>query len=226
VHTHWGSNWPSRDGRLLCGFAHGAAGIAYALVRLFEVTGKRIYLDAALRGHRNWPLVRSAGHLPGNVAVLMTAWCHGAPGIALARALVRDTVIGEDAEISDEIDVALNTTARLASNVGDHLCCGNVGRCEVLFTAGRKLGRQSAIDAATALATKVEEAAVRRRLFQLVSTGYEYVVFTPSFFQGLSGIGYQLLRLAAPQRLPSILAFEGRVTVGGGVAAVGSTLSG
>jgi hypothetical protein len=37
------------------------------------------------------------------------------------------------------------------------------------------------------------------------------VVFEPSFFQGLSGIGYQLLRLAAPERLPSVLAFEGRL---------------
>jgi hypothetical protein len=154
VHTHWGSNWPSRDARLLAGFAHGAAGIAYALVRLYEATGTRKYLDAALRGHRyeraiysaahkNWPLVRSAGHLPGNVAVVMTAWCHGAPGIGLARSLVRDTIVHEDPEVAEEIDIALTTTAALPGNPGDHVCCGNMGRCDVLFTAGRRLGRQS-----------------------------------------------------------------------------------
>ena len=39
-------------------------------------------------------------------------------------------------------------------------------------------------------------------------------MFEPGFFQGLSGIGYQLLRLAAPSRLPSVLSFESRVAVG------------
>jgi lantibiotic modifying enzyme len=224
IHTHWGSNWPSRDGRLLAGFAHGAAGIAYALIRLYQATGARKYLDAALRGHRyeravysaahkNWPLVRSAGHLPGNVAVVMTAWCHGAPGIGLARSLVRDVVLPEDPEVAEEIDIALATTAALASNPGDHVCCGNMGRCDVLFTAGRQLGRQATIDAAAALAATVEDQALARGYFQFVSFGSEYVVFEPGFFQGMAGIGYQLLRLAAPARLPSILAFEGRVTV-------------
>jgi type 2 lantibiotic biosynthesis protein LanM len=233
VHTHWGSNWLSRDGRLLSGFAHGAAGIAYSLIRLFEATGKRTYLEAALRGHRyeravfsplhrNWPLIRSAGHLPGNVAVVMTAWCHGAPGIGLARALVRDTVIGDDPEVAGEIDVALTTTAALPGNPGDHLCCGNIGRCEVLLTAGRRLARQSAIDAATALATRVEQQVLRRQRFQFVASGYEYIVFDATFFHGLSGIGYQLLRLAAPSDLPSVMAFEGPVTARAEVAAIGT----
>ena len=233
IHTHWGSNWPSSDRRMLAGFAHGAAGIAYALVRLYEATGARKYLDTALRGHRyeravysaahkNWPLVRSAGHLPGNVAVVMTAWCHGAPGIGLARSLVRDAVVRDDPEVNEEIEIALTTTAELPGNPGDHLCCGNAGRCDVLFTAGRHLGRQSAIDAAAALAIGVEDQALSRGYFQFVSPGSEYVVFEPSFFQGLSGIGYQLLRLAAPSRLPSMLAFEARVAVGSEKLEVGS----
>jgi lantibiotic modifying enzyme len=224
LHTHWGSNWPSRDGRLLAGFAHGAAGTAYALVRLYQATGKRAYLEAALRAHRyeravyspihrNWPLVRAAGHLPGNVSVLMTAWCHGAPGILLARALVRDAVAEEDPDIAGEIEVAMNTTTKLPGNAGDHLCCGNVGRCDVLFTAGRQLENPAAVDAAKAIAAKAQRNAIRRGRFQLVSSGYEHVVFEPGFFQGLSGIGYELLRLAAPSRLPSILAFEGHAAV-------------
>ncbi len=225
IHTHWGSNWPSSDHRLLAGFAHGSAGIAYALIRLYEATGTRRYLEAALRAHRyeravysaahkNWPLVRSAGHLPGNVAVTMTAWCHGAPGIGLARSLVRDIIVREDPEVADEVDIALTTTAEFAGNPGDHLCCGNIGRCDVLFTAGRHLGRQPIVEAATKLATAVEADALSRGYFQFVSPGSEYLVFEPTFFQGLSGIGYQFLRLAAPSRLPSVLAFEGRVAVG------------
>src|SRR5205823_8184069 len=95
---------------------------------------------------------------------------------------------------------------------GDHLCCGNIGRSDVLFTAGRRLGRQPTLDAAIALANRIEDQAVSRGYFQFVSSGSEYVVFDPGFFMGLSGIGYQLLRLAAPSHLPSVLAFEGRVT--------------
>ena len=32
--------------------------------------------------------------------------------------------------------------------------------------------------------------------------------FHPGFFQGASGIGYQLLRLAYPEQLPSVLLWE------------------
>jgi lantibiotic modifying enzyme len=32
--------------------------------------------------------------------------------------------------------------------------------------------------------------------------------FSPSFFQGTAGIGYQLLRLAHPDALPSVLLWE------------------
>jgi lantibiotic modifying enzyme len=33
-------------------------------------------------------------------------------------------------------------------------------------------------------------------------------VFSPSFFQGTAGIGYELLRLAYPEALPSVLLLE------------------
>lgn len=219
LHTHWGSNWPSRDGRLLAGFAHGAAGTAYALVRLYEVTGTRAYLDAALRAHRyeravfspahgNWPLVRSAGHLPGNVAVTMTAWCHGAPGVGLARTMVSAALADEDPEITSEVNAALSTTAKLPGNAGDHVCCGNMGRADILLTAGTKLGRPDDTAAALRIASSAGRHAMARGRFQLVSSNFEHLVFDAGFFQGLSGIGYALLRIAAPDALPSVLAFE------------------
>ncbi|MGE5244197.1 MAG: type 2 lanthipeptide synthetase LanM [Betaproteobacteria bacterium] len=222
VHTHWGSAWPSRDRRMLAGFAHGAAGIAYALVRLHQATGTRAYLDAAVRAHRyeravfspvhrNWPVLRAAGHLPGNVAVPMTAWCHGAPGIALARALVGEAVAGVDADVAFDLEVALETTAKLPGSAADHLCCGNAGRCDVLLTAGEALGRPDLVSAARTIAAKVMRQAVRRGKFEFVSPAYEYAVFDAGFFYGLAGIGYALLRVAAPSRLPSILAFEPRL---------------
>ena len=33
-------------------------------------------------------------------------------------------------------------------------------------------------------------------------------IFIPGLFDGLAGIGYQMLRLAAPDRVPSVLLWE------------------
>jgi lantibiotic modifying enzyme len=213
-----GGAWPVQGKHFLAGFAHGAAGIAYALTRLALLTDKRDLLDAAERGYRyerslfspakgNWPVVvrRSGEHLPERKK-FMTAWCHGAPGVGLARALALDVVCDDD--ILGEIDAAIRTTAHLESSRSDHLCCGNLGRNDVLLTMGLRLGRPELVDSAKAVAIQVASRAREKGHFRLPSTPVAYCIFTPGFFQGLSGIGYQLLRNAVPTRLPSVLSFE------------------
>jgi lantibiotic biosynthesis protein len=82
----------------LTGFAHGASGIAWALLELHHATGDSGWLHAAGEAVRferglfdpvqgNWPDLRDhrdMGVTPGN-PVFGMAWCHGAPGIGLAR---------------------------------------------------------------------------------------------------------------------------------------------
>ncbi|MGE5674497.1 MAG: lanthionine synthetase LanC family protein, partial [Mycobacterium leprae] len=80
------------------GFAHGASGLALALLVLYAHTGTARYRDVA-RGalafedslysetDRNWvdtrfPYVQEDGAIKGT---FQHGWCHGAPGIALAR---------------------------------------------------------------------------------------------------------------------------------------------
>jgi lantibiotic modifying enzyme len=73
-----------------------------------------------------------------------------------------------------------------------------MGRAEVLLEAARYLDRP-----------ELEVQAQRRA--SCVVTGLlpsELRPFIPGFFQGSAGIGYGLLRLAAPDRLPSILLWE------------------
>ena len=215
-----GSAWPTHDGACLAGFAHGAAGIAYALLRLFRVTGDADFRDAAVRAYRyerslfsdahaNWPVIGMAGDGLRSAERVMTAWCHGAPGIALARALALDVV--DDDDVRAEIKAALNTTVRSSGGGSDHLCCGQMGRSEVLFSVGHRLGQRDTVTAAYDLATQVVQRARQAGHFRLSSTGFEYRVFDSGFFRGLSGIGYQLLRMAAPARLPSVLGFEAEV---------------
>ena len=45
--------------------------------------------------------------------------------------------------------------------------------------------------------------------------GFQVGANAPEFFQGLAGIGYQLLRASAPSVLPSVLAFDSPSTAKG-----------
>ncbi len=226
VRVEEGSAWPSLDGRLFTGLAHGTAGVGYALLRLFKETGARALLDTARRAQHferrlfsaasgNWPIAGPGGGGPGSEGLAMTAWCHGAPGIALAKAFALD-ILPQEAMLS-EIEAALRTTADAPRHQADHVCCGNLGRCEALFTAGHRVSAPWAVAAARRIAAHVTEQAAKRGHFRLSAGGFEYLVFDPGFFRGLSGIGYQLLRMAAPSSLPSVLAFEAgpSLTAGG-----------
>ena len=136
----------------------------------------------------------------------MTAWCHGAPGLALARALAATAL--QDPSLLADVTAALTTTASVPVRLDDHLCCGSMGRSDVLLTVGELLRAPASIEAAWRLALGVVRRAGAEGRYRLTSRGYEFRAFDPGFFRGLSGIGYGLLRLAAPSRLPSILAFE------------------
>jgi len=110
--------WPTYEERLLTGFSHGAAGIAYALVRLAAATDDRSFLDAAAEANdyersvydaaaKNWPDYRTEDR-----RVFSASWCHGAPGIGLAR--LGGVSLLDTPEIRTDIEAALETTLRYA----------------------------------------------------------------------------------------------------------------
>lgn len=194
----------------LTGFSHGAAGISYALLQLYAATDDRAYFQAAQEGimyetsvlsHKsaNWPDFR---HVE---PVFMVTWCHGAPGIALAR-LGGLSILGTE-EIHQDIEIALQTTQKYGLQNVDHLCCGNFGRIEVLLVGAQKLGQESLRSIAQQQATGVITRLEKMGAYQLFPN-LPNQVFSPSFFQGTSGIGYELLRLAYPDLLPSVLLWE------------------
>jgi lantibiotic modifying enzyme len=207
--------WPSEDGMRLLGFAHGAAGAAAALARLHAVTGDRAFGRGAGRAfrfvrqhhlqlHGNWPIaVAGDGTAAGG---MMTGWCHGAPGIALS-ALMAARVRRAPA-ILHGIESAMRSVVQWQPAQADHLCCGALGRVEALLVAGTQLGRDDAIEAARRLAARVIDRARARGHFRLSGAGTDYRVFDPGFFQGLSGIGYELLRVSRPSDLPSVAGFD------------------
>jgi type 2 lantibiotic biosynthesis protein LanM len=203
--------WATLDGKLLTGFSHGAAGIAYALLRLYKASGETAFLEAAEEAIAyersvfipelgNWPDFRQS--FPKDKPVCMCSWCHGAPGIGLARLGGLDIL--DSPEIRQDIEAAINTTKQQKLTGIDHLCCGNLGRVEFLLTASRKLSRPDLLEDAMQIASQVVARAKQKGHF-----GYGPILtFHPGFFQGASGIGYELLRLAYPDQLPSVLLWE------------------
>jgi type 2 lantibiotic biosynthesis protein LanM len=203
--------WPTISGRLLTGFSHGAAGIAYALLRLFAATREETYREAAEEGIAyedslfvpaigNWLDLRAEAQ-----PAFMTSWCHGAPGIGLAR--VGGLPWLDTGRIRADITVAMQTTQRVGLGGQDHLCCGNLGRGECLLAAAEALAMPEWAEVARSNAYQVAARARQAQGYFLFPCGPSKVD-SPSFFRGTAGIGYALLRLSHPGKLPCALLWD------------------
>lgn len=195
----------------LSGFSHGAAGIAWALLRLASVTGEERFRRAGLQSiayertlfspeQGNWWDLRYGATGPSRVC--SAAWCHGAPGIGLSRLDLLGNL--DDDTVRDEIRVAIQTTVRFGFGDNHSLCHGDLGNLELLASGARALGDLP-------LRATVESVA-RAILDDVRVTGWRcgnpMLVESPGLMTGLAGIGYGLLRLADPERVPSILLLE------------------
>ncbi|QLE40179.1 type 2 lantipeptide synthetase LanM [Nostoc sp. C052] len=224
VPTEGGRAWRTLSGRLLTGFSHGAAGIAYALLKLAHITGDRAYQLAAEAGIAyeqscflptvsNWCDLRDFSQFllaTGSTEAppLMSSWCHGATGIGLGR--LGGLTLLDNAAIRQDIQSALQTTyATLEQKreMVDQLCCGSMGRVDFLITASDRLGQPELLANARAQASQVIHLA-RSKGGYTAEPGLHQSIYVPGFFRGEAGIGYTLLRLIAPQQLPSILLLE------------------
>ncbi len=203
-----GIGWVREDlgPKPLTGFAHGNAGVAYALVRLGALTGEARFTYAArealryerscfAREHGNWPDLRVR-----KVADFAVAWCHGAPGIGLARLCSLRYV--DDPLFRSEIAAALDTTMAQGFGSNHTLCHGDLGNLDLLLHAARALSEPRWDLHAHEIAARILEAAKRTGWICGNPSGLE----SPGLMTGLAGIGYELLRLAEPDRVPAVLA--------------------
>ncbi len=135
----------------------------------------------------------------------MTAWCIGVPGIALGR-IAGMHVLNND-QILQDINNGLDTIIKDQLNQADHICCGNMGRIDILLYAAQKLNDQSGKQQAYKNISYVMEKSRINGSFMLFHN-VSRDIFNSGFFQGLSGIGYVLLRLEYPDDLTSVLIFK------------------
>jgi type 2 lantibiotic biosynthesis protein LanM len=204
--------------RPLAGFSHGAAGIAYALLRLAAVTGEQTWKDSAVEAIAfeqslfspeagNWLDVRnvSLDADPRACGTYMTAWCHGAVGIGLARLAGLPTL--DTPQVRHDLTVALHTTQHAGLTSVDCLCCGNFGRIELLVAASQRLQQPHLLEVAQQWSSVLIHRARLHGGFRLLPQ-LPRQARNPGLFQGKAGIGYQLLRVAFPDQVPSVLLWE------------------
>jgi len=207
--------WATPEGKLLTGFANGAAGIAYALLQLYAATQDFAFLSAAEEAvaYEYSVFGPVASNEPNSSPVAMgnckpsyiSDSCRGATGIALAR-LGGLSILDTD-EIRRELEIALQTMQQSGLQAIDNLCCGNFSNIEVLLVAAQQLSRPELLEIAHKQATWVVNRAEQTNSFQLLAN-LPTELYSPGFFQGTAGIGYELLRLAYPNILPSVLLWQ------------------
>lgn len=217
-----GIGWISnREPVPLGGFSHGGAGIGVALLMLARATGDTRFRDAARASFaydrtlfdpsmNNWQDLRSlttgaASATAGAAAQVkgfMVTWCHGAPGIGLSRLLTL-AELGDEVTAS-EIDVAIRTTLAAGFGFSHSLCHGDLGNLELLQAAAMVTA-----DAAAVTLHRTYGGAICRSIAANgPMCGVPLHVETPGLMTGLSGIGYGLLRMAYPDRVPSVLGLQ------------------
>ncbi|HET7035016.1 MAG TPA: lanthionine synthetase LanC family protein, partial [Thermomicrobiaceae bacterium] len=204
--------------RALTGFAHGAAGIATALLALFAATGEPRFAAAARAAfvfesrnfsarRGNWLDLRYPviGPRDGPAALASSVWCHGAGGIALSR-LTAWRVLGDDAYLREARLAIQTTTAWLESAPATaaerwSLCHGLPGNADILLSAANLLPEQAA--RLRSLATRAGDVGLAAVAADQPSPA-PISADEPGLMLGLAGLGYFYLRLARPDT-PSIL---------------------
>jgi type 2 lantibiotic biosynthesis protein LanM len=202
----------------LNGMSHGAAGYAYALASLAAATGREEFAAAAAQciafenasyepTRTNWPDFRSDAGDDG-AATFPCQWCHGAPGIGLARIGIskRNASGGKlDAEVvATDIRNALAGVERGWPGHVDTLCCGTLGSIEFVCAAADALGRDELRELATRRMAELMANAAATGDY-LFNTGNRK--FNLGLFRGLAGVGYTCLR-QADRSLPNVLIWE------------------
>jgi lantibiotic modifying enzyme len=151
--------------------------------------------------HANWPNLLTLGER--NKCQHWNTWCHGAPGIGLSRIGILKVL--DSTMVRKDIVRALVSASDEQLMPVDSLCCGNLGRVDLLLEVADKLADFASLDRARQIGNGVVARAHRTGSYLV---GPFRRIFHPPLWQGIAGLGYQLLRLSQQASLPSILSFE------------------
>ncbi|MBV8732925.1 MAG: hypothetical protein JO336_24210 [Acidobacteriia bacterium] len=203
----------------LTGFSHGTGGIGWTMLELHHATGRDDFRQAGVEAIRyeqfwfqadieNWPDFRgepTPSHNGTMRHICATAWCHGAPGIGLAR--LRAFLLLADPDYRSQAEAAIRTTVRSinASPAQDNysLCHGLGGNAELLIFADAVLPSNGYYEIAATVGRRGIE--LYDRASMPWPSGITGGGFNPSLMLGTAGVGHFFLRLHDPASVDSVL---------------------
>ncbi len=231
---YWDRNEKQVGG--LCGFSHGAAGIGFALMEAGKYLGNPALTKIGEQAYTyetqyfvprtgNWRDLRYEAVTEQDPMLFeekadqddlnffsgkgeMNAWCHGAAGIGMSR--LRAWELNGSPAFRKEAMAAIrrNFTEDFFPEAGREshtLCHGTCGNNDIFIQAFLTLKQEKYLRQALRAAMYVIES---RRLHGYYQCGYPSATGLQdmSLFMGNAGIGYYLLRVLAPELIPSVLA--------------------
>jgi lantibiotic modifying enzyme len=201
-------------------FSHGTAGVSYFLATLYQATGERSFLDAALSGAAYLRAVANTDgngfkvfhHEPGGEELFYLSWCHGPAGAS--RLFYRLADVTHDAQWLDLVHRAARAT--MLSGVPEQRtpgfwnnisqCCGNSGVGEWFLSLNRVMPDAAHADMVRRVAADtLRRGTVDRDGMKWIQAenrvSPDVVVAQTGFMQGAAGVGTFFLHLdAAEQR--------------------------
>jgi type 2 lantibiotic biosynthesis protein LanM len=194
-----GRKWP-------LSFAHGRAGVAYALIKLYEASGQQRFNIAGLElAERELTDIDRIGRNSSvgapdhaGAAASQLAWCHGKPGVALALKVASEG--GDKRKIDATVSAVISAINSSPLERSDCICHGNLGNLLLV--------RELMDDELRAgISSGLERKVVRRISRHGVVCG-NFGLETAGLMEGLAGMGLALLKLAEPARIPNVLILE------------------
>lgn len=208
VPAEHGMGWKniSNDG-LLGGFAHGCAGIMYALARLSAYTNDEKYLDMAYQAFSyektlNQPENGGWRDHRSETPLYMKdfKWCHGVAGIVLGWSLASEYYDDmRKMEIRKEISRVLKDYPEIILKEELGLCHGNLGNIIIGHLAGVDAWKKSMEKNNAQSLSVLHEILSEKEGDIIIHEQYDYSLMT-----GWAGIGYGLL-YSQMTDLPGIL---------------------
>lgn len=199
---------PDNKEQMWAGLSHGASGYAWPMIELGITVNEDRFLNAGFNllnyertlyipEKKNWSDLRKKNTKEPSPAY----WCHGAPGIALARLNILKVMENEQA--NQELATAIETTFNYGFNTSHSLCHGDFGNLDILLSIASYKQDDELTERIMQLSTSV--------LQQGLNLGWRHGLHPKAevhgFMLGASGIGYALLRLWN-HNVPSVLNLE------------------
>jgi lantibiotic modifying enzyme len=180
--------------RSFASFWHGRMGVAWALLALANKSGQSRFRRAAL------------AMIEEKLALEQGLAATDGPGAALGylRVLPYISEVASRALLRNRLEIGLQMTLAHSFGLNHSLGHGDLGCLDLLLQTSKLLDDNYWYNYYTRQATAMITGLQHRGWVTAIPLGVE----SPGLMTGLAGIGYGLLRLADPGRVPSVLALE------------------